>query len=526
MIFQEVNNSERDFISRVTFDGDWRGTNNWVNSLAVPKPAFVYVSLVEDANRYYIHYGTFHAADWCAGPGPWGVCAIGEDEHENDMEGVKFVVDKRFTTATYPFGQILTAETIFHTEILPYQNCNLVGGYPMYMQPHLSLNGGAWRGCIPFVTGYGTAIPAPPSRPGLYIQPQGHGNKMEAAFSSHGIIYWPSNNVPETPTTTTATEDIAYKLQWMDKGEPTLSGSSLWSLRLALPIFPNYNIYITDDANTIGPHDVYYLNSFVCSEHCPTFHSGNAKTPWGIVSGDMPGEHRGDWHNHPSWVWGHHFVAALPVSPYYDYTCLVESCRMTNTYSYNPFWADSYWIAGSGGGGTPPCKTPPCPPTAPAHLATSERYPVEQRWDFITLQDVQVVGQHVSGVSTHTVDDPDWGYKGGASVLRIAGQGVVTVGLANARAEASDEFALVRMRTVGVSGQPQRPTFRLGRDASADSGQSVVTSDVLSRSSSGWEVIRFNLLRDIGRRRGVAEIQLDLGVNQQTVELDFVLLAR
>lgn len=113
VIYQEVNNSERDFLTRVSFDGDWQGSNNWANAVAKPKPAYVYVSLVEDANRYFIHYETFHPSDWCSGAGPIGGCLVGEAEHENDMEGVKFVVDKRFVTAQYPFGQIIMPRPSF-----------------------------------------------------------------------------------------------------------------------------------------------------------------------------------------------------------------------------------------------------------------------------------------------------------------------------------------------------------------------------------------------------------------------------
>jgi hypothetical protein len=163
VIYQEVANSERDFLSRVTFDGDWQGNNNWSNSLAWPKPAWVYVSLVEDANRLFIHYGTYHPADWCAGLGPYGACFLGVDEHENDLEGMKLTVDKRFTTAQFPFGQILTMETIAHTNMPAYRNCSLEGGYALYVVPGPVFHSGFFDGCLSFTSAYNiNTTPAPP----------------------------------------------------------------------------------------------------------------------------------------------------------------------------------------------------------------------------------------------------------------------------------------------------------------------------------------------------------------------------
>src|ERR1051325_2935080 len=68
IIYQEVNDIY-DFLTRATFDDDWAGNDNWYHADAFPLQARVYVSLVEDQNRYFLHYGTFHPRDWCRGPG-------------------------------------------------------------------------------------------------------------------------------------------------------------------------------------------------------------------------------------------------------------------------------------------------------------------------------------------------------------------------------------------------------------------------------------------------------------------------
>lgn len=39
-----------DFLTRVTFDGDWEGRNNWENTHSFPNLGEVYVSVSEDLN--------------------------------------------------------------------------------------------------------------------------------------------------------------------------------------------------------------------------------------------------------------------------------------------------------------------------------------------------------------------------------------------------------------------------------------------------------------------------------------------
>ena len=398
-------------------------------------------------------------------------------------------------------------------------------------------------GCIPFITGYGTTTPAAPSRPKLYIEPQGHGNLMQTAgFNGHGIIYWPSNNIAETPSTVTTTQDIAYKLQWIDRGEPTLSGPSLWSSRLNLNIFPAYVIYSQTDGNLIGPHDIYYLNTFVCFNHCPTLVPGFAKTPWGTSVPGIANEHLGDWHNHPAWAWSHHFTKSGPAgNVYFDYSCLGESCRMSNTYSYNPYWSDAYFLAGSGtGSGQPlPCKTPPCPFTAPdkpgasgqsAGLALTLRQP-EARLDFNDSRGFRVAGSGVIGTDVVTIEDADWGYKGGARVLRIIGTGLVTVTLRGRIQTADYDQLLVRYRRQGLSDSAAirvswgKSTGGMGFDAIEGD------ASLLRRSGDGWVVEQFSMVDVPALAQGyeVPATVLKIDLSRQAaemIELDFVILTR
>ena len=54
---QALGSSARyDYITRVDFDGDWRGDNNWNNAERYPLPATVYYSVSETETHYFVHY--------------------------------------------------------------------------------------------------------------------------------------------------------------------------------------------------------------------------------------------------------------------------------------------------------------------------------------------------------------------------------------------------------------------------------------------------------------------------------------
>ncbi len=95
------------------FDGDWIGNNNWTHA-ADPKYkiwAFVYYSVIETEDHYYLHYACYHPRDWSAAPGTSGgvLGAIQQEyeqivnkgapseagtDQENDLAGVLLIVDK------------------------------------------------------------------------------------------------------------------------------------------------------------------------------------------------------------------------------------------------------------------------------------------------------------------------------------------------------------------------------------------------------------------------------------------------
>ena len=55
-----------DFITNFDFDGDWTGNNNWEHAAdsKFPMKGYVYYSVIESQNYYFITYADFHARDW------------------------------------------------------------------------------------------------------------------------------------------------------------------------------------------------------------------------------------------------------------------------------------------------------------------------------------------------------------------------------------------------------------------------------------------------------------------------------
>ncbi len=88
-----------DYITRVDYDGDYIGGNNWENlgivesplivHKARPLPAYVYYAVMETTTHYFIWYALFHPADdyYCHA-----------FSHENDLEGIVLCVRKDGTT--------------------------------------------------------------------------------------------------------------------------------------------------------------------------------------------------------------------------------------------------------------------------------------------------------------------------------------------------------------------------------------------------------------------------------------------
>lgn len=105
-IYHEVHptRGRQDLPTRVDFDGDLRGGNNWDAMARHPLPPVVYYAALETGTHWFLSYHLFHPRDWS-----W--LRVGFNEtHENDGENLQVVVEKAsgrpvllFTQAHY-FG--------------------------------------------------------------------------------------------------------------------------------------------------------------------------------------------------------------------------------------------------------------------------------------------------------------------------------------------------------------------------------------------------------------------------------------
>ncbi len=115
------------------FDGDWVGNNNWEHAADPKYPiwAFVYYSVIETEDHYYLHYACYHPRDWSLVQGSYdnvldvlqqkyeqvvsqGMRKEAEFNHENDLEGVMVIVDKWADQGP----AVVAAESVAHNHLL------------------------------------------------------------------------------------------------------------------------------------------------------------------------------------------------------------------------------------------------------------------------------------------------------------------------------------------------------------------------------------------------------------------------
>lgn len=122
-----------DYPTNFDFDGDWAGNNNWANA-ASPKYklwSYVYYSVIEGEDHYFIHYALYHPRDWSVVQSGYdtildkiqtkvgdifgeGARKEAEFNHENDLEGALVIVDKWAEGGPQP----VAAETVAHNHLL------------------------------------------------------------------------------------------------------------------------------------------------------------------------------------------------------------------------------------------------------------------------------------------------------------------------------------------------------------------------------------------------------------------------
>lgn len=528
IIYQDVDASWADFLTRFTFDNDWNGGNNWDNTFSYPLRAYVYTSVVETFAHYFIFYGFFHPRDWCTinFPAGWFCDWPWQHSHENDMEGMMVTVDKRFTTLDWPYGQIVTIETISHDATYKaYKNCDFTE-YSVIPDP-LFKSRQAFDGCVVWqVDQMQWSGETPPARPAIFVQARGHGVSMRSANwsgfpGSDGVIYYPAAppHAPEVPPSTLS-PPVAYMFQPTTLWE--LGGSqypkSLWSQRLSSGGLPTSTYERLHDG-PVGPFDVLYGHVLNCAgQPC------GADAPWGQKHDVISSVHMGDWHNHPAWAWSQHYQPGPSPLDSIEYPyCRAPECRMNSGMYVTNFYWDSaaapqdfvdLHVAG---------VDPNVVGSGPEPV--DRAVPPELRWDFDTLPVVHAAGTSV-GVSERMVADADWGYRSRTTdVLRLTGTGPIRLTLPAEFDPSEYRYAYVRFRCVQGSARTVRVGSRRAGELDVQRSREIELS---ARHAGDWEVAMIPL-RDqpawpMSSDADAVVVVLD-GEGPVVIDVDFVIIA-
>ncbi|MCA2217618.1 hypothetical protein [Jidongwangia harbinensis] len=233
-----------DFITRVDFDGDLNGRNNWdrTGEAGVSLAAHAYYSVAETSTHWYVTYLFFHPRDWIDHP-------FFETEHENDGEGVLLAIERDGSA----YGVLRAAVTVAHSSFFSYTPA-----------------GSTWSGGRETVDGTLTTQSSPHDEfqhPVTAQEARGHGLKAhpQYAINGDGIVYYPST-VAETPSGSDD-RDVRYRL--ID----VFAEGGLWAQRDTGSLFASLGTFAGDDSGDCG------AGTFDCG-----INSANA--PWGWDDGD------------------------------------------------------------------------------------------------------------------------------------------------------------------------------------------------------------------------------------------------
>ncbi|GAA2366617.1 hypothetical protein Cme02nite_29900 [Catellatospora methionotrophica] len=240
-------NGRSDYITKVDFDGDLNGRNNWdrTGQAGVSLAAHAYYSVVETGTHWYLTYLFFHPRDWTDHP-------FFETEHENDGEGVLLVVERDGSD----YGLLRAAVTVAHTDFYSY-----------------TPSGSTWTSGREGVDGTLQLQSSPHdgfAHPVTAQEAKGHGLKAYPQYNINGdgIVYYPST-VAETPS---SGDDRDVRYQLID----IFATGGLWAQRANTTLFASAGTFAGDDSGDCG------AGTYDCS-------TNSANAPWGWDDGnDLP----------------------------------------------------------------------------------------------------------------------------------------------------------------------------------------------------------------------------------------------
>ena len=307
---QALGSSPRfDYITRVDFDNDWRGDNNWVNAADErwTLGATVYFNVAETATHYFIHYAVFHPRDYKGGNvrgvllsqilregairhgdyDPTGLSEAAVLAHENDMEGALVVVEK--AAGLFGSTRVVFVETLAHNQFLQYPVERRLFG----RRDDRAL--------------------VEDEHPVLYIEPKGHGIEAfhggDQLEDATGVVLYRYTGEPGEPTglvASGATEEVGYDLLSMAETLWPFARDRYGELYGGSFDYRDWTVEVLDSDDNPRSHSV--LLGEVGSLFNGTVGGRNmARPPWGWYDQDEADRRQGEWFLAPAETVKRHF---------------------------------------------------------------------------------------------------------------------------------------------------------------------------------------------------------------------------
>lgn len=245
-----------DFITAYDFDGNLSGRDNWDNAgrAGFPLRAVGYFSVVETSTHWFVVYLFFHPRDWTD--------SFFDTEHENDAEGVMFVVHRDGST----HGRLKAAVTVAHTDFFSF-----VPGGGTYTSGGETVDGALQMMAL-----------ADGAHPVTAQEAKGHGLKARPFYDivGDGVVYFPSATTSEVPS---GPDDRNVRYRLVD----VLAPGGLWDQRSNTSLFASFGSFAGDGTGGCGG------GAIGCSSNAANaiwgWDDGNDAPPRGALARDPAG---------------------------------------------------------------------------------------------------------------------------------------------------------------------------------------------------------------------------------------------
>lgn len=327
---QALGSSPRfDYITRVDFDDDWRGDNNWVNAADEGRRlgATVYFNVSESVTHYFIHYAVFHPRDYKGGSvrgvvlsqiiregatrhgdyDPTGLAEAAVLAHENDMEGALVVVEK--AAGLFGSTRVVYVETLAHNQFLQYP-----------VERRL------------FGRRDGRAL-VEDEHPLLYIEPKGHGieafqgeDQLEGEAGTVVYRYTGEAAEPTGLSGSRVTEEVGYDLVSMAETLWPFARDQYGELYGGVFDYGDWTVEVLNSDDRVVTREVT-LGEIGSLFRGTVGGQNMARPPWGWYDQDEPDRRQGEWFLAPAETVKRHFGLDDDFSTTYLHHPVVEVFR-------------------------------------------------------------------------------------------------------------------------------------------------------------------------------------------------------